>query len=148
MPVTAAAQIVISCPTNLNFGQHVACGTGRYSIRPNGTSNTISGCLVNIAAAQPGRCIISTGGVAPTKTVKVSFTDNTITMGGPGDTAVVKRFRMAENGSNTEKTTLTFSPAAIINTVTINIGGHMQFNQNQVRGSYAATNRVVADVIP
>lgn len=147
VPGSAAAQINISCPVHLNFGRHISCGSGQFIVRPSGTSNA-AGCLIKIAAAQPGRCILSTGGVPPTKSVNVSFTNNTVTMGGPGDTAVVKRFRMAENGSNTERTRLTFSPTEVMNTVTINIGGRMDFSSNQVIGSYATVNRIVVDLAP
>lgn len=137
-PLSAGAQVLISC-TAMNFGRQVACGTsGVYQFRPSGTTSLKSGCLISFIPAQPAKCVLSTGGTPPAKDVKVTFATTSITGAGPGDTVKVTRLRMAPDGSNTEKQFLKFTPTEISNTVTVNIGGRLNFKSSQVVGSYTA----------
>lgn len=148
-PGSASAQVVVGCNLPFRFGEIDPRGWGRLQIQPDGNLVTVSGNPLVAVAPQPGRCYIKTGGITPvTRSVKVTFTDQTITMTQGANTAKMEIWRMAKTTTAGSFNQMTFSPTEVSNTVNLYIGGRIQFNNPQVRGSYTGTNRLNANIIP
>lgn len=140
----AAAQVMLNCAQRLAVGVHNACGNGSLVINPDG-STSLTGCLAILTPPQPGQCILSTGGVPPASNVVVSFTTNSIFIDGGGPQAQVDNFRMQPVGVPTPKAQYTFTPTEVSNTVTLDIGGRLNFSNGQVIGNYTGQVSITAN---
>ena len=131
----AAAQIAVTCSQPFYMGQNQACGTGTMQVSPNGGIST-SGCIARGIDADPGRCIVTNSGPAPTRNVVVDFPVAAYTASGGGDNVTVNNLRLQAVGATVVAPQLTFTPTEITNTVTVNVGGTINFTQGQAFGSY------------
>ena len=144
MPGSAGAQVQISCPANLNFARFFTCGIGTLAITVNGGTNK-NGCIAIKSMAFPAQCILNTGGVPITKSVKVQFTAKFINITNAGNKARINNFEMFTAGASKATTTMKFSPTAVKNTVTIDVGATLEFNGAQSTGSYVGSINVTAN---
>ncbi|MCK5284168.1 MAG: DUF4402 domain-containing protein [Alphaproteobacteria bacterium] len=142
-PTPAFAQILISCAQDLRFGNLATCAKGALILTANGATST-TGCAVISKTALPAQCTIKTGGVPPTTNVNVQFTAAFINIKNGGKNAKVSNFEMIHTGTAVAQTSFTFTPTEVSNTVTIDIGGTLNFN-NQTLGSYTGTISVTAN---
>lgn len=140
----AVAQLQISCTRRLYVGEHDICANGRVRILPSGGTSALTGCLITTIPPDAGKCVVSTGGVAITKSVLVAFTNTKfdVTMG--GNFHRVNRLRMQHTGAAKSAKSFTFTPTEVSNTVTVNIGGRLRFRENRPDGMYVGTISVSA----
>jgi hypothetical protein len=141
----AMAQLILDCPQRLQVGSHNACSNGTLVINPDG-STQLTGCLATFNTPEPGQCVLSTGGVPPTRNVVVSFTTNSIFINGGGPQAGIDNFRMQPVGVATPQAQFTFTPLEVANTVTLDIGGRLNFSNNQAIGNYTGQVQITADL--
>lgn len=152
IPDAAFAQLVLTCPVGIRFSEIVECTNiiSRLTLRPNGVVNVNTGCLLTSLGPPilAGQCVLSTSGPGPSKNVVVTIPDNKVTIPGPGDNLIIRRWRIARTTTNGQNQTLTFTPAEVLNTVTFNVGARLESSGNQVMGSYVGTNIVRAQLAP
>ena len=142
----AWAQIVITCGQVLDIGELVACGSGTLTIHPDG-STTPGGCIVVNAPPNPAHCIISTGGVLPTRNVVVKFTSPSMTIkDGGGGKATINFLKMLPSGATIPKAQFTFTPTEVGNGIHLDIGGRLDFTTGQALGAYSGTVSITADL--
>ena len=142
---SAFAQLKITCSQGIRFGNNIACANGALTVAPTGATATTGGCLLNTVAPLPGQCILSTAGTGPKKSVKVGFTANFITITNGATNVKVDKLMMQSTGATTAATKATFSPTAVLNTVTINIGARMNYSNMQAIGSYVGNISITAN---
>lgn len=134
----AMAQLVVSCPQPLRFGRVVTCGNGSLHVTPNDATSTF-GCVVIENNAMAGQCIVKTGGLPIPSNVTAKLTINNIQISNAGNKVLINDFSLLYTGTLTPKETLTLTPAEVSNTVTINIGGTINYNGNHPLGSYTGS---------
>lgn len=139
----ALAQIVINCPSGLDIGNHAACSSGSLVINPDG-STSLTGCLVTEIAPQIGQCLLSTGGVPLTRSVRVDFTRSTSFIKFGGKDAKVNNFRLQPTTATAPAAHFTFTPAQVGAGILMNVGGTLHFTDGQALGSYTGTIGVEA----
>ncbi len=142
----AHAQLQISCAQNFFVGEHDACSTGTLVIDPDG-STTLSGCLVTENPPNAAQCKLSTAGPGPTRDVTVQFKTSAVFITAGGSQAKVVSFRMSPVGTTVTGAKFTFTPTQVTNTVTLDVGGTLQFSAGQAIGVYTGTVSIVADLI-
>ena len=140
----ACAQVQISCPADLSFNRFFVCGTGSLEAKASGGTNK-NGCIVVKNAATAAQCIVRNGGIPVTKSVSVQFTINSINITNAGSNARVDGFEMLEINGTTATSKLTLSATSVNNTVTINVGATLNFNENQSTGSYIGSINISAN---
>lgn len=141
-----AQTVQIDCTGTIGFGEHVACSAGSIRINPDGTINT-TGCLVTNQAADPIECKLSITGGTATKSVQVSFDTPNITVSNGGQSMLFDRLRMQEQGDPFIKTSLIFTTGELTSTITIDVGGTLNFNSGQAEGNYSGPLVVNANFI-
>lgn len=151
-PSVADAQLAVTCPLGVRFGQWIECtnGQSRLTLRPNGATNLNNGCLVKVPAAPAlaGQCVLSNGGLPPSKSVRVTVTDNKITIPGPGDDLIIRRWRLGRTTTGAQLQKITFTPIEVFKTVTFNVGARLQASGSQVNGNYIGVNTIRAELVP
>ncbi len=140
----ALAQLQITCAQRFFIGAHDACSTGTLQVDPDG-GTALVGCLVSSASPAPGRCILSTLGTGPTKSIVVKFQKTSINISGAGTQVKVDNFLMSPVGTVATGTQFTFTPTEVKNTVTLDIGGTAYFSNNQTIGVYTGTLSITAN---
>ncbi len=138
------AQLQITCSQAIRFGAYDACSNGKLTVQPNGSTSNL-GCLVTITAAQPGQCILSTLGPGPSKSVKVSFAVNFINITNGTSNVKIDSFQMRATTGTKSAAKATFSPTQVTNTVTLNVGARMNYNDNQAIGNYTGNITINAN---
>lgn len=144
VPSPASAQVLITCSQNLRFGRVAACAFGSFTVTPSGMTNT-AGCAVQTQPGTAARCLISTGGVTPTKDVKVQLTSNFVNINNGGNNARVDKFQLLYTGTATPQTFLTLTPTEVSNGVTVNVGATVEHTKNQPLGSYVGSIRMTVN---
>ncbi len=141
--VPAWAQIQISCTQRLYVGEHDACGNGFITVNPDGSIGATNGCRVTTTPPQPGKCVLSTGGAPVTRNVVVKFATPSIFINAGGQKAQVNTLRMDHSTAATPAAQFTFTPTQVSNTVTLDIGGRLNFSTSQAIGTY--TGQITID---
>ena len=146
--VPVFAQVVINCATALSIGTNAQCSsTATLVINPDGSTNVTTGCLVNTVAAKAGRCVVNTGGVPVTKSVKVDFAKTFIDITNGGKQVRMDNFKMQHTATVPAASKFTFSPTDISNTVTLDIGATANITADQALGTYSGDISVRANTI-
>lgn len=91
--------------------------------------------------------MIKTGGVLPTKNVRVDFDKTFISLKNGGKSVKLDDFLMQYKTTVPAATKFTFTPTAIANTVTMRIGATVNTTTSISLGSYSGTITVRANPI-
>lgn len=128
----------ITCKQNIYIGHLASTGTcpGSYVIAPDG-SHMENGCLVVFSPAAAGVCTVDTKFGPLTKSAAVSFTKASFKMTKGTGVVTFTNLKMLERGKTGSATKLTFNPTELAATVTLDIGGTLNFSANQAAGKYS-----------
>lgn len=141
-------QVVINCGQNLSIGKNAQCANNlKFTINPDGSTNLSSGCLVSTTPPLPGQCVIKTGGILPTKNVRVDFDKTSVNMKNGAKVVQLNKFRMQYTSTVPAASKFTFTPTAVANTITIDIGATVSSSGSVGLGSYTGTVSVRANPI-
>lgn len=132
-----------SCPQNFKVGEHAACGTGSLRINPDGSVSTAA-CIVTLTNPDPGKCTVSVTGGTATRDVIVSVTQASIFLSATGQQVTVDDFRLQDTAKTMTGTKVTYTPAEITAPVNIDVGGRLNFSNNQPSGIYTGKLSVKA----
>ena len=144
---SAQGQVLkVSCKQSLDIGNHIAsgCTKGVYLIRPNGVHSD-AGCLVIKSTAIAASCEIKTVGPMATKSAVIEFAQTKITMTNGTKSLTIKDLRMRSRSGASSLTKITAPTTKLQNTVTIDIGGSLNYVGGQAAGSYSGNVKIVVD---
>lgn len=137
VPVKPAfSNFSINCTRNFNMGNAVRCSGGRVWVNPDGSVASKTGCGTLTSTILPGRCIIARTGAPLTKNVIMDFPTLTKNITRGADILKVSLLRMSYTGQPTPKASVVLTPAEISATVTMNIGGRINFVGGETLGIY------------
>lgn len=130
-------KVSITCKQDIYIGLLANTGcAGSYVIAPNG-AHSANGCLLVFTPAVAGVCTVTTQNGPVTKSAVVTFTKVSYALKNGGGTVTMTNLQMREQGGTKSSTKLTFSPAALAATVTIDIGGTLNSGAGQSLGIYS-----------
>ena len=143
-----AQNLKLTCKQPIDIGNIIATNcAGSYVISPDGVHKNVGGCLVVNSAAQAGSCELSVTGGAATKSAVVAFTKADFLLSAAQAFTSVKMdsLRMKLRDETTIVTKLTLGTPTLASKVTIDIGGTLNFDNNQSAGSYSGQVSVSAN---
>lgn len=142
-----AQSLQLTCKQDIDIGKLIATGcSGKYVIAPdNGHSNP--GCLILNQTAAAGSCELKVTGGAATKSAIVTFQKSFFTLPGTlGSSVKMTSLRMKNRTQPTITPTLTFNTTRLNGgTITIDIGGTLNYSNGQTAGSYSGKVAVSAN---
>lgn len=145
---SAFAQVIVNCSQGLFVGKIVQCSdNAKLVIDPDGGTSVTSGCMVLTGPAKAAQCVVSTGGVPPTKSVRVDFSKTFVNIINGGNQVRVDDFKMQYTATVPAASKFTFAPTDISNTVTLDIGGTVNVTTTQGLGTYTGNITIRANPI-
>lgn len=148
LSASAFAQVVISCSQGISIGKNAQCsGTAKLVINPDSSTNLASGCVIVVTPPKAAKCVVKTGGAPPTKSVRVDFAKTFVNINNGGKQVRIDDFKMQYKTTVPAASKFTFTPTAVSNTITLNIGATMNVTPSQGLGTYSGNITIRANPI-
>jgi hypothetical protein len=146
--VPVFAQVVVTCAVGVGLGNIAQCSdTSVLVINPDGSTSVTSGCLVSTSPAKAGQCVVKTGGIPPTKSVRVDFAKTFINIKNGTKLVRIDNFKMQYTATVPAASKFTFPATDVVNTVTLDIGGTANITADQGLGAYTGGVTIRANPI-